>query len=502
MRSDALLRPARRLAQRAARIDRAAFDAVGRWHSPASDAAMPRLTHAADHSKIWIAAALGLAATGRRGRRAAVRGLASIAVTSALANLIAKRLFRRRRPDHGGIPQPRKARRVPGSRSFPSGHAASAAAFALAAGRELPAAAPPLLAGAAAVGFSRVYTGVHFPGDVLAGAALGAAVAAAGAAIVPPPVERHAPIPADPRALPARPTGRGIVAVVNPASGPPTRMDFARLLRDELPEARVRLLDEGEDVVAALREAADSAEVLAVSGGDGTVSCAAQIAADRGLPLLVLPGGTYNHFASDLGSTAAADIVDAVRRGRAAAVQLACAGQRRFVNTASIGGYPAFVRCRERWEPRIGKPLAALVATIVQMRRERPLAVRIDGEARRVHMLFIGNGRYSPANGVPVGREDLADGRLDVRLIEAGRPAELLRLVRSALLGRLDHSHIYRQWSAEELIVQLDAPCDIALDGEVDPLRAAQVHFRVSPREVIVYWPGRAQAPAPLRSRA
>jgi membrane-associated phospholipid phosphatase len=66
---------------------------------------------------------------------------------------------------------------MPGSRSFPSGHTAAAVAFAIGAGRELPHARLPLEALAALVGYSRVHTGVHYPGDVLAGALLGATIA-------------------------------------------------------------------------------------------------------------------------------------------------------------------------------------------------------------------------------------------------------------------------------------------------------------------------------------
>ena len=95
--------------------------------------------------------------------------------TSAVANLAVKGAVRRARPtrrevtSHGDVS-------MPGSTSFPSGHTASAFAFALAVSAEIPALALPLFPLASAVGYSRVHTGVHYPGDVVAGALLGSVV--------------------------------------------------------------------------------------------------------------------------------------------------------------------------------------------------------------------------------------------------------------------------------------------------------------------------------------
>lgn len=161
------------------RLDVALYAAIAQTPTPALDHAMAPLSRAADYSRLSLAASAVLAAAGgRSGRRAAAHGLASVGVTAGLVNLVAKPLGRRRRPD-------RAAERVPGARhvwmpssaSFPSGHSAAAFAFATGVGHDLPRAAVPLRGLAAVVAYARVHTGVHYPGDVVAGALIGTALA-------------------------------------------------------------------------------------------------------------------------------------------------------------------------------------------------------------------------------------------------------------------------------------------------------------------------------------
>jgi membrane-associated phospholipid phosphatase len=159
-------------------LDVAVYAAISASPTPTLDRGFAALSRAADHSKLWIGVAGLLSSTGARGRRSAVSGVASIALTSGVVNLVLKPSRRRRRPDREAHQVP-VARHVdmPRSTSFPSGHAASAFAFASGVAHEFPAAGLPLQVAAALVAYSRVHTGVHYPVDVIAGAVLGGALA-------------------------------------------------------------------------------------------------------------------------------------------------------------------------------------------------------------------------------------------------------------------------------------------------------------------------------------
>ena len=163
----------------AERVDAALYAAIARTPTPTLDAAMAKLSRVADNSVLWLAASALLAgAGGSRGRRAAGFGLASIGVTSTIVNLGMKPLGRRSRPARAAAEVP-LARHVkmPATTSFPSGHSASAFAFAAGVGRVQPQAGIPLHGLAALVAYSRVHTGVHYPGDVVAGALAGTVLA-------------------------------------------------------------------------------------------------------------------------------------------------------------------------------------------------------------------------------------------------------------------------------------------------------------------------------------
>jgi undecaprenyl-diphosphatase len=160
-------------------VDSAVYGAIAASETPSLNVAMRGLSRAADQSKLWFAVATALALLGGpSGRLAARRGLVSLSIASGFANLVAKPLTARRRPARKEAEELASRHvRMPGSSSFPSGHAASAFAFATGAAVAQPMLSAPLRTLATLVGYSRVHTGVHYPADVLAGAFIGVSAA-------------------------------------------------------------------------------------------------------------------------------------------------------------------------------------------------------------------------------------------------------------------------------------------------------------------------------------
>jgi undecaprenyl-diphosphatase len=290
--------------------------------------------------------------------------------------------------------------------------------------------------------------------------------------------------------------GSGIGLVVNPGGGSAGE-DLVEQVRRALPGCTVRELDEGGDLAVLLRAVAEDPRttVLGIAGGDGSVSVAASVAAERGLPLLVVPAGTLNHLARDLGIDDVDGALAAATSGRRRIVDLPQMADRSFVNTASFGSYASLVDARERLEGRIGKWPAAAVAAWRVWHREPPIEVELDGRQRRLWTVFIGNCQYEPRGFAPRRRSELADGLLDIRLVDADHRWARGRVILGLLTGRLAASPTYEEWTAASLVVRCPSgPMRLACDGETFD-GPAEVEIRKSGRQLEVLVPAAGITP-------
>ena len=206
--------------------------------------------------------------------------------------------------------------------------------------------------------------------------------------------------------------------VLNASSGHGTAPKVAERLKEIFAEAgreaRITLAKGGTEISAAMRRAVeDGCEALVAGGGDGTINSGASAAVERGIPLGVLPLGTLNHFAKDLGIPL--DLEEAAKvvlEGVVCKVDVGEVNGRIFLNNSSLGVYPAIVRLRERYQATVGgKWIAALWAGLTVLRRSPFMAVRIvaEGETivRRTPLVLVGNNEYR-MSGYPGGHPRVA----------------------------------------------------------------------------------------------
>ena len=393
-------------------------------------------------SWVWVALALAMYTTRRRDlRRAALRGLLG-ALGGRLIAFV-------------------------GRGSATRLDEATTAGFVTGAALEIPVAAGPL--GLLAALLHRDTDQLEH-GSIPAAAA-GAAAAAASVKVwpIPPRLGPTAPkvhLPA--RAEPSS-DGAGLTIVVNAASGPTDDGGLAELT-EALPKAEVVEVEpqRGDEIRKRLDEAVSAGAIaLGISGGDGSINTAAQVALDADKALMVIPTGTFNHLARDVGLDTPNDAIEAVKNGEAVGVDVATIGGHVFLNTASFGSYVELVDAREKLEKRIGKWPAVVVALVRVLRHSQPIDVEIDGSHKKVWMAFIGNCRYHPSGFAPTWRERLDDGLLDVRYVSGDQPYARTRLILAVMTGRLGRSKVYTQGCVKSLRLRaVEGPLRLARDGE------------------------------------
>lgn len=274
-------------------------------------------------------------------------------------------------------------------------------------------------------------------------------------------------------------------------------------------EAIVRVVPPEELPDAVLRAWATSPRAVVIAGGDGTVNCAAGAAAGTDVVLGVLPLGTFNHFAKDLGlPTSVDEAIPALVAGEETVVDVGEVNGRVFVNNSVLGLYPDLVAIRDDLREQFGwgKVRAAPVAAAAVLHRfpVHRLDLRGPGFRRprvRTPLLFVGNGVFSAEGlGTPT-RTAITDGVLGVAVSRAVSRWGLVRSMGRALLRGTEAVREVDEVALQELEVDLRAPkVRVALDGEVLELDTP-LRYRIRPGALRVLAPARPE-PAPTEEPA
>lgn len=229
--------------------------------------------------------------------------------------------------------------------------------------------------------------------------------------------------------------------------------------------------------------------VLVAAGGDGTISAVAGAIAGSSVPLGVIPLGTLNHFAKDLGIPMdLRKAAEVIVHGTPAAVDVAQVNGRVFVNNSSLGLYPKIVRHREEQRVRLGRSkwLALIFATLSVFRRFPTVRVRLDTREESEHLttplVFVGNNEYEIDLLSVRGRNCLDRGELSLYLVRSAGRFTLLRLSLLSSFGMLRQERDFSAQCLKEFWVESRRRhLDVAVDGEVVRM-APPLHYRS--------WPG------------
>lgn len=280
---------------------------------------------------------------------------------------------------------------------------------------------------------------------------------------------------------------------------------------DKLPDRLKRAFDDAgmgadirvlaaADMADAIRRAATSESRIVIAGGDGTANSAAQILAGTETELALLPLGTLNHLARDLGiPTDLEAAAELAAHGRSTAIDVGRVNDHIFVNNASIGVYPSMVRKRDRLA--LPKWAAALLASWEALARLHHHRLRIDmgdGEQPLVTpLLFVGNNSYSLEAGSLGSRPTLQEGRLSVYAVAGRSRLSLIWFALRALVGRVDRRADFLAVGhcREVTVCSPSGSVEIALDGEVRRL-ASPLRFEILPASLNMVAP----APEPPKS--
>ncbi len=291
-----------------------------------------------------------------------------------------------------------------------------------------------------------------------------------------------------------------LIVLVNASSGSGEKAEAFRRLSEALAargiEADVLLVQEGAELGRLARRAAqEGAAIVAAAGGDGTINAVASALVGTKTSLAVLPLGTLNHFAKDLGIPL--DLADAARtlaEGRVVEVDVGEVNGRVFVNNSSLGVYARLVREREKRRRRGWSKWPAMVlAALAVLPRLPTLRVRVSAGGRmivrRTPLVFVGNNVYE-MEGLELGARGCLDaGQLSLCITRYGGLRGLLRLVMSALVGRLAEARDFEMLCVKEVWIEARrGALPVALDGEVTLLEMP-LHYRIRPGALRVVVP-------------
>ncbi len=261
-------------------------------------------------------------------------------------------------------------------------------------------------------------------------------------------------------------------------------------------DAELRVVPVSE-LAAAAREAAESkCDAVIAGGGDGTISTVAGALLGKDVPLGILPLGTLNHFAKDLGiPLTIPEAVQVIAAGHRTLLDVAKVNDRVFINNSSLGIYPRMVLNRDAQQSRFGwGKWTAMAHSMLRVFRRFPLVeVRLHtGEesiVRHTPLVFVGNNQYQ-IDRLNIGKRSSLDrGELSLYIANVQNRWGLFKLTLRAMIGRLQQSRDFESLSLQECsITSKRRMLHVSADGEVIELQPP-LHYKSLARALAVFVP-------------
>ena len=261
------------------------------------------------------------------------------------------------------------------------------------------------------------------------------------------------------------------------------------------------VLHAGDDLRELAEDAvARGADLLGMAGGDGSQALVASVASRHGIPFVVVPAGTRNHFALDLGLDRddVPGALEAYQDGVDTVVDLAEVNGRVFVNNASMGVYARIVQSADYRDAKMQTAAAMLPDLLGPTAKSLDLRFSLPSgeEATTAQLLLISNNPYQLARLRGGGmRERLDGGVLGIAFVRVDTAAEAEKLAALEAVGRARQFASWNDWTATEFEVRSAVPVEIGVDGEALTLQPP-LHFVIRPRALILRLPRSAVRPS------
>ena len=290
------------------------------------------------------------------------------------------------------------------------------------------------------------------------------------------------------------PIARHPVLLINPRSGGGKAERFALVELCRKKGIEPIVLQPGDDLPQLANDAiAHGADLLGMAGGDGSQALAAAVASRHGIPFVVVPAGTRNHFALDLGLDRddVSGALDAYQDGVDKAVDLAEVNGRTFVNNASMGVYAKIVQSADYRDAKMQTTAAILPDLLGPMAKPLDLRFTLPSgeEAVTAQLLLVSNNPYQlPRLGGGGMRERIDGGVLGIAFVRVDTAAEAKKLAALEAAGRARQFASWNDWTASEFEVRSAGLVEVGIDGEAVTLQPP-LHFVSRPRALTVRLP-------------